>query len=61
LNKIDASSSEVVQDIDTRLRDAGWEGPVFTISAQTGEGCQPLMWAIQNWIEEQRASEDVVD
>ena len=61
LNKIDASSSETVQDIDTRLRDAGWEGPVFTISAQTGEGCQPLMWAIQNWIEEQRASEDVVD
>lgn len=61
LNKIDASSSEVVQDIDTRLRDAGWEGPVFTISAQTGEGCQPLMWAIQTWIEEQRASEDVVD
>ena len=61
LNKIDASSSEVVQDIDTRLRDAGWEGPVFTISAQTGEGCLPLMWAIQNWIEEQRASEDVVD
>ncbi len=61
LNKIDASSSEVVQDIDTRLRDAGWEGPVFTISAQTGEGCQPLMWAIQSWIEEQRASEDVVD
>ncbi|MGB1881650.1 MAG: Obg family GTPase CgtA [Gammaproteobacteria bacterium] len=61
LNKIDASSSETVQDIDARLRDAGWEGPVFTISAQTGEGCQPLMWAIQNWIEEQRASEDVVD
>lgn len=61
LNKIDASSSETVQDIGARLRDAGWEGPVFTISAQTGEGCQPLMWAIQNWIEEQRASEDVVD
>ena len=61
LNKIDASLSETVQDIDARLRDAGWEGPVFTISAQTGEGCQPLMWAIQNWIEEQRASEDVVD
>lgn len=35
----------------------GWEGPVFTISALTGEGTQNLVYALQDYIDEQKKSQ----
>ena len=35
----------------------GWEGPVFRISALSGEGTKPLVQAVMRWIEEQAEQE----
>jgi GTP-binding protein len=35
-----------------------WKGPVFEISALTGEGCQSLCFAIQKYLDEQQAVVD---
>lgn len=57
-NKVDLvleeEHDEVCNDIVERL---GWEGPVFRISAATGEGCQELVFALMNAIEERRQRE----
>jgi GTPase len=45
---------EISADITARL---GWQGPVFRISAATGEGCQDLVYALMNAIEERRLRE----
>jgi GTP-binding protein len=59
LNKLDLIQAEdrerLVQDF---VRDYGWSGPVFVISAINGEGCQPLVHAIQAHLEEARKAED---
>lgn len=53
LNKMDlvapTDRETLVQDLVTRLE---WNGPVFAISAATGEGCQALMQAIMRYLEE---------
>lgn len=58
LNKVDMISEEdrdahcqaIVDELD-------WDGPVFWISALTGEGTKPLVQAIMRWIEEQAEAE----
>ena len=41
------------------IRDYGWEvtptSPVFAISAISGEGCQPLVFAIMEYLQQTRA------
>ena len=37
------------------LRDFGWEGRSFIISALTGEGCKALTYAIMEYLEQNRA------
>lgn len=58
LNKTDLLSEEecdlVCADIVERLN---WDGPVFRISAATGQGCQDLTYALMNAIEERRQLE----
>jgi GTP-binding protein len=58
LNKCDLVLEEeidqVADDITARL---GWTGPVFRISAATGDGCQDLVYALMNAIEERRIRE----
>lgn len=58
LNKVDLLADDerdvVCDDIIERL---GWQGPVFRISAATGEGCQDLIYALMNAIEERRLRE----
>lgn len=58
LNKTDLVPGDeletVCADIVSRL---GWDGPVFRISAATGEGCQDLAYALMNAIEERRVRE----
>ncbi|MFN3712583.1 MAG: Obg family GTPase CgtA [Alcanivoracaceae bacterium] len=58
LNKCDLvleeELDEIAVDITARL---GWQGPVFRISAATGDGCQDLIYALMNAIEERRIRE----
>jgi GTP-binding protein len=58
LNKID-----MLQDADavvkTFVKDYGWTGRVFAISAISGLGCKELTYAIMQHIEENRAAENL--
>ncbi len=38
-----------------------WEGPVFGISAMTGEGTQALIWALQDWLDTEKQRENVAE
>jgi GTP-binding protein len=61
LNKLDLVSEEehkaLCQDL---LEKTGWKGPVYQISALTGDGTKPLINDIMDYIEErrERAAED---
>jgi GTP-binding protein len=58
LNKIDLLSEEERHGRrETLLAELGWEGPLFEISAVTGEGTRVLLQAIMRRIEEERAVE----
>lgn len=58
LNKVDMLSEEdrdahcqaIVDELD-------WKGPVFSISALSGEGTKPLTQAVMRWIEDQAREE----
>ncbi|MCB4810409.1 GTPase ObgE [Methylovorus menthalis] len=56
LNKVDmlSDSADVVAKF---VRDYGWEGRVFAISALAGMGCKELTYAIMEHIESVRAGE----
>jgi GTPase len=53
LNKMDLIAPDereaFTRDLVARL---GWDGPLFTISAATGDGCQALMQAIMQYLEQ---------
>ncbi len=56
LNKLDMVADPV--DFQKRLcAELQWEGPVFSISALTGEGTQALMYALQEALDAARAAE----
>jgi len=58
LNKTDLIPDEERRaKIQAFIQDYGWQGPVFAISAISGEGCQPLIYAIMDHIEQTRAQE----
>lgn len=60
LNKIDLiPAGERQARIDAFVRDYGWHGPVYAISAITGEGCRPLVHAIMDYLEALSRSEPV--
>ena len=40
------------------LRAAGWDGPIFEVSALTGNGCEALMWAIYEWLKNTHETDD---
>lgn len=54
LNKIDMAqdSKEVVENF---VKDYGWKGPVFAISAINGVGCKELVYAIMEHLEDVKA------
>ncbi|WP_372988217.1 Obg family GTPase CgtA [Marinobacter sp.] len=58
LNKVDMVAEE---DRDAHCQaiidELDWEGPVFRISAITGEGTKPLVQAVMRWIEDQAQEE----
>ena len=58
VNKIDVAAASVVDACIQKIRQAGWSGPVYLISAATHAGCNELMWAIQAWLEQQERADD---
>ena len=50
LNKIDVIDNDIADDCAAALREHGWDGPIYRISAATGSGCEALMWAIFHWL-----------
>ena len=50
LNKIDLVDGATVAACAALLRDAGWDGPIFQLSAATGAGCDELMRAVHTWL-----------
>ncbi|MDD2800439.1 MAG: GTPase ObgE [Methylobacter sp.] len=58
LNKIDRVLDEELNERCQTIVDAlGWAAPVFKIAAVNGEGTRELMYAIMNFIEEQRRAD----
>ena len=45
----------IADDVEARLREQGWDGPVHRISAATGLNTERLMWDIFNWLKEHAA------
>ncbi|MGZ5013473.1 MAG: Obg family GTPase CgtA [Methylobacter sp.] len=55
LNKIDRlPAEEVEQHCQAIVDELAWTGPVFKIAAINGEGTRELMFAIMNFLEQQR-------
>ena len=58
LNKVDMVAEEDREaHCQAIVDELGWEGPVFRISALSGEGAKPLVQAVMRWIEEQAEQE----
>ncbi|MEP1894590.1 MAG: Obg family GTPase CgtA [Alloalcanivorax venustensis] len=57
-NKIDLlPDDEAEQRVAEIVEELGWQGPVFRISAAAGVGCEELVYALMNAIEERRLRE----
>jgi GTP-binding protein len=60
LNKTDLiAEEERAERVAAFIREFGWEGPVFAISAINGGGCQPLVFAIMEHLQQCRAIAEV--
>jgi GTP-binding protein len=58
LNKTDLiEEDERAERIAAFVKDYGWTGPVFAISAISGEGCQPLVFAIMDHLDAERRAD----
>lgn len=58
LNKLDMLDEEARKErVAQFIKEYQWEGPVFEISAATREGCDTLMKAIQNYIDQMKFEE----
>jgi len=58
INKIDLlDESKRVQAREALLEDLAWDGPVFAVSAATGEGCTALAQAVMRELEEETVAE----
>jgi GTP-binding protein len=59
LNKIDMiEPEERIKRVKAFIKAYGWKGPVFEISALTGQGCQTLCFAIQGYLDDQNTKRD---
>ena len=62
LNKIDRlPEKEVEQHCRAIVDDLGWKGPVYKIAAINGDGTRELMFAIMNFLEQQRQEKSEQD
>ena len=54
MNKVDLLKSEDIELLSNEIvKRLSWRGPVYTVSASTGEGCEDLIRAIFSWISSQ--------
>lgn len=59
LNKLDLiPEEERAERVANFIRDYGWDGPVFSIAAISGENCQKLIYALMDHLETQCAEAD---
>lgn len=57
-NKIDLlPDQEAAERVEEIVAELGWQGPVFRLSAAAGVGCEELVYALMNAIEERRQRE----
>jgi GTP-binding protein len=55
LNKLDLIPEEERQArVDAFVKAYKWKGPVFAIAAISGDNCQPLIYAIQDYLDEMK-------
>ncbi len=60
LNKLDMVQDP--EDVKQRLCAAlNWTGPVFGISALSGEGTQELVWRLQEWLDAEKAKANLAE
>jgi GTP-binding protein len=53
LNKLDlVPEGEREKRVKAFVRAVRWKGPVFAIAAISGEGCRPLLFRIQDWLDQ---------
>ena len=58
-NKIDLMADDEAQaQADAIVDELGWQGPVFKVSAAAGVGCDDLVYALMNAIEDRRRLEE---
>ena len=59
LNKVDMlEEAERTKRVKDFIKKFKWKGPVFEISGLTGQGCRELCFAIQKYLDEQKAKVD---
>lgn len=60
LNKVDLLDDDEVESRKQKLlAELGWNGPVFTMSAVTGEGTKELVYKLMDHLEDMRQEEEV--
>ena len=58
-NKIDLMADDEARErADAIVEELGWEGPVHLISAAAGVGCEELVYALMNALEDRRRLEE---
>ena len=62
LNKVDLlDNDEVESRKQSLLAELAWDGPVFTMSAVTGEGTKELVYKLMDHLEEMRQESETVE
>jgi GTPase len=60
LNKLDLIPAEERDNaVQAFVKSLRWKGPVFPISAVTGDGCRALTYAIGDWLDKHPAAADL--
>ncbi|OZI25920.1 GTPase ObgE [Bordetella genomosp. 9] len=60
LNKLDMVATEDADALKARFcQEFDWTGPVYTVSALTGEGTQDLIWALQDYLDAENRKDQI--
>lgn len=60
LNKIDTCTDRVDLIIDQVRQELPWHGPLYAVSAATGQGCRELVYAVQTYLDQHRLADSPV-
>ncbi|ARP84988.1 GTPase ObgE [Bordetella genomosp. 9] len=60
LNKLDMVADADADTVKARFcAEFGWSGPVYTVSALTGDGTQDLIWALQDYLDAEKRKDQI--